>query len=332
MNLEEAIEKYGIKVPTDAEFYSEGYDDYFAKNKRTEELSEKFSKYEEFHNMYLKSFYITFHKAHKEIQNKKRSIANSEAVVLGGQAGAGKGGLAIVAKQEFWSQGKEIVLIDDDEYRKCYPKEKREGMLRECPEYYTKITAIGSSSITPKIMKYASDHGFNFIFDGTMKNPRIIQTAMNWDNYNINWKVMATSKLESLLSVFERNDILRQQGDCRFMTVDVHNETYSGLATTLMNLESLGNMGKIQVYTRGEAPERPRLVYDSFELNQKYKTAVSALMGAREENRKICIMNGVEQRIHNLKNANISRNEAELEALLELEQRLKGEIEIEKER
>ena len=60
MNLEEAIEKYGIKVPTDAEFYSEDYDDYFAKNKRTEELTERFSKYEEFHIMYLKSFYIFY--------------------------------------------------------------------------------------------------------------------------------------------------------------------------------------------------------------------------------------------------------------------------------
>ena len=332
MNLEEAIERYGIKVPTDAEFYSEDYNDYFAKNKRTEELTERFSKYEEFHIMYLKSFYITFHKVHKETQQERRTIANSEAVVLGGQAGAGKGGLTVIAKQEFWNNGKEIFLIDDDEYRKCYPKEKRESLLRECPEFYTKITAIGSSAITPKIMKYASDNGLNFIFDGTMKNPRIIQTAMNWDNYNINWKVMATSKLESLISVFERNDILRQQGDCRFMTVDVHNETYSGLAATLMNLESLGNMGKIQVYTRGKTPETPKLVYDSMVINQKYRTAVSALIGAREENRKICMMNGIEKRIQNLKNANIFRNEAELEALLELEQRIKGEMEIEKER
>lgn len=326
MKLEEAIEKYGIKVPTDAEFYSEGYKDYFERNVRTKELREKFGEYEEFHLMYLKSFYITFHKAQKELQKERKTIANSEAVVLGGQAGAGKGGLAIVAKKEFAARGKEIFLIDDDEYRKCYPREKRESLLKECPEYYTKITAIGSSSVTPKIMKYASDNGLNFIFDGTMKNPRIIQTAMNWTNYKINWKVMATSKLESLISAFERNDKLRERHDCRFLTVDVHNETYSGLESTLMNLESMDNMGRIQVYTRGEKPEEPRLVYDSNVQNQRYKTAVSALIGAREENRKECIKKGVEKRIQDLKNADIPRNAAELDALDELEQSVNDEI------
>ena len=330
MKLEEAIEKYGIKVPTYAEFYSEDYNDYFAKGIRTKELSERFSKYEEFHTMYLRSFYITFHKAHKEIQKKRKSIANSEAVVLGGQAGAGKGGLVILAKKEFLKQGKEIFLIDDDEYRKCYPKEKRKKLLEECPEYYTKITAIGSSTITPKIMKYASDNGLNFIFDGTMKNPRIIETAMNWNDYKINWKIMATSKLESLISVFERNDKLRKQDDCRFLTVDVHNETYSGLASTVMNLESLINIGRIQVYTRGEKPEEPRLVYDSNVVNQKYKTAVSALIGAREENKKECIKQGVDKRIRTLKNADVYRNEAELKALHELEQSVKDEIEMDR--
>ncbi len=326
MKLEEAIEKYGIKVPTDAEFYSDEYRDYFENNIRTKELIERFSKYEEFHMMYLKSFYITFSKAHKELQKERKTIANSEAVVLGGQAGAGKGGLAILAKKEFEAQGKAIFLIDDDEYRKCYPKEKREELLQKCPEHYTKITAIGSSSVTPKIMKYASDNGLNFIFDGTMKNPRIIETAMTWDNYKINWKVMATSKLESLISAFERNDKLREKQDCRFITVDVHNETYSGLASTVMNLESMGNIGKIQVYTRGEKPEEPKLVYDSTVKNQRYKTAVSALLGAREENKKLCIQKGVSKRIQDLKNADIPRNDAELEALEELEQSVNDEI------
>lgn len=330
MELEEAIEKYGIKVPTDAEFYSEEYKDYFERNIRTNDLIEKFAKYEDFHLMYLKSFYITFHKAHKEVQKERKTIANSEAVVLGGQAGAGKGGLAILAKKEYAAQGKEIFLIDDDEYRKCYPREKRDELLKNCPEHYTKITAIGSSSVTPKIMKYASDNGLNFIFDGTMKNPRIIETAMNWNNYKINWKVMATSKLESLISAFEKNDKLMKNHDCRFITVDVHNETYSGLAATLMSLESMENMGKIQVYTRGAKPEEPKLVYDSSVQNQRYKTAVSALMGAREENRKECIRNGVENRIQKLKNADVQRNEAELAAIYELEQSVNEEVKRER--
>ncbi|MBR1653493.1 MAG: hypothetical protein IJ690_00850 [Clostridia bacterium] len=91
MKIEEAIEKYGIKIPSDEEFYSEGYRKYFEEKVKTKELEEKYGKYEEFQMMYIKSFYITFHKAQRELQKEKKSIANSEAVVLGGQAGAGKG-------------------------------------------------------------------------------------------------------------------------------------------------------------------------------------------------------------------------------------------------
>ena len=229
------------------------------------------------------------------------------------------------AKREFEKQGKEIFLIDDDMYRKFYPRAQE--ILSECPELYTKLTAIGSSSITPKIMKYASDHGLNFIFDGTMKNSRIIQTAMTWNGYNINWKVMATSKLESLISVFERNDKLREIGDCRFLTVDGHNETYLGLESTLMYLESIGDIGKIQVYTRGSRPDEPKLVYDSTVENQVYKTAVSALNGARSQSRSDCIKRGVRNRIRNLRENNVSRNEAEIEALDELEKSVNIELE-----
>ena len=234
-------------------------------------------------------------------------------------------GLVSVAKKQFKEQGKEIFLIDDDMYRRFYPKS--DEIIEECPEFYTKLTAIGSSSVTPKLLKYASDKGLNFIFDGTMKNPRIIETAMTWNDYKINWKVMATSKLESLISVFERNDYLRRNGDCRFITADVHNETYSGLVSTVMNLESIENMGTIQVYTRGNRPDEPLMVYDSTVPNEEYKTAVAALNGTRKQNKKLCIKNGVMERLEKLKHSDIPRNMAELDALGELEKSINDEIE-----
>lgn len=332
MNLEEAVEKYGIHVPTDEEFYSKGYMDYFNRNVKAEGLRKKFEKYSEFNIMYKKSEYATFHKYINEIINNSDSLVNYEAVVLGGQAGAGKGSLSSLAIREFDKKGKSIILIDDDQYRKFYPKEKREAILKECPEFYTKLTALGSSSITPKIMKYASDRGINFIFDGTLKNKRIIQTAMNWKNYDVNWKIMATSKLESLISVFERNKKLKNEGDCRFLTVDVHNETYLGIEDTLMFLESMDDIGKIQVYSRGEVEENPVLVYDSFEKNGKYRTAVAALRETRKEDKKRTIRRGVSPRLTELKRTKNPWNNAELNALKEMEERVKCEVELDEER
>ena len=90
MNLDEAVKKYGISVPSDAEFYSEDYVDYFENKKVTKELSEKFSKYEDFQRMYVKSFYVTFYAPQRDLLKNKKSIADFEAVILGGQAGAGK--------------------------------------------------------------------------------------------------------------------------------------------------------------------------------------------------------------------------------------------------
>lgn len=320
MNLQEALDKYSIAVPTDEEFYSKEYNEYFSEG--NPEYRERFEKYRDFNEMYAKSFYITFYSSN---QNKgDRTINNSHAVVLGGQAGAGKSSLVSVAKEEAHNRGMEIFLIDDDQYRQFYPR--TEEILKECPEYYTKISAIGSGTITPKIMKYASDNGLNFIFDGTMKNARILNTAKQWNNYTINWKIMATSKIESLLSVFERNEFLRHRNNGRFMTTKVHDETYDGLEETLKQLEGIENFGTIQVYSRGKDIGHPVLKYDSSRPSQ-YESAVEALRSTRESDRKRCIKNGVAERISNLYNTDIPWNPTELAALKELEEDVHKEVE-----
>lgn len=316
MELEEALKKYAINVPTDAEFYSEEYQMYFKEGQK----NGKFEKYRQFQNMYNKSFYTTFYNK----GTKGLSVANSKAVVLGGQTGAGKSSLVHVAQAEFEAQNMGIYLIDDDIYRMFYPK--ADEILEECPEFFTKITAIGSGPVTPKIMKYASDKGLNFIFDGTLKNPRIIQTAMGWENYDINWKIIATSKLESLLSIFERNEALRKLGNGRLIPVDDHNATYVGIEPTLMQLESMANIGRIQVYKRGENCFEPELQYDSTEKG-KYTSACEALSETRKADLVRCMNTNIRKRIENLKNSDIPLNEAEQRAINDLERTINSEIE-----
>lgn len=318
MDLKEALSKYSIDVPSDEEFYSKEYQEYFSK--RNLEYEEKFKKYEAFHEMYTKSFYTTFYIPRKQQDEKPLSIADSKAVVLGGQTGAGKSGLVSVAKREAHEQGREIFLIDDDMYRKFYPK--GDEILKECPEFYIKITAIGSSSVTPKLLKYASDNKLNFIFDGTMKNPRIINTAQTWDNYDINWKIMATSRYESLLSIFERNRELEKKGLNRFINVPEHDETYYGIEKSLAYLESLGNMGKIQVYKRGIEFDKPILVYNSEPKDRIYDNATSALITTRNEDKNLCIKKDISGRIKRLKQTANPLNHAEFSALEELEKEL----------
>ena len=189
--------------------------------------------------------------------------------------------------------------------------------------------AIGTANITPKIMKYASDNGINFIFDGTMKNPRILNTAMEWNGYDIDWKIMATSRLESLISVFEREFELKKQGSCRSLTVGIHDETYLGLESTVAQLESLNNdgrMGHIQIYRRGKDINNPILIYDSYNSENVYNTAVAALRGGRQEDRRRCIHQGVDSRIKKLKERYFELNLAQRKALDELEASIELEM------
>ena len=317
MNLNDAINKYGILVPSDEEFYSEEYIAYF-KGERPQD-KERFERYRAFQEMYTKSFFATF-------TQKKRdgvSIANSEAVVLGGQTGAGKSALVHVAKIEFEEQGKAIFLIDDDMYRMFYPN--AEEILRECPEYFTKITAIGSGSVTPKLLKYASDNGLNFIFDGTLKNPRIIDTAENWPGYSVNWKIMATCYIESALAIFERNEELRQRGKGRLIPIDAHDETYHGLEETIAVLEKRRGNDRIQVYSRGEEVFKPDLKYDS-RAKKEYTTAKEALVKTRQEGRASASASEIKERISRLKKSSIPLNEKELKALADMEESIMGEL------
>ena len=237
MKFEEAMKRYGIPIPENIFEYDK-------------------EKYREFDNMYLESFYNTFYSKDNIVQKQEDSNKKScIAVVLGGQVGAGKSSLVSETKMQFRNLGRRIILIDDDQYRSLYPYKKE--ILQDCPEFFTKITATATSKITPKILKFAAENGYNFIFDGTMKNRRIIETMKTWEGYQIQVKIMAASRLRSLLSIALRNGELRARGEGRFITNEAHDETYSGIPETLNYLQSIGLASEIKIYSRGNNPQFP---------------------------------------------------------------------------
>lgn len=250
MKLDEAIKKYGIPVPKDIENYDKEI-------------------YKEFDNMYLESLYSTFYSMEDKTNEPKGN--GKVAVVLGGQTGAGKSSLIADTKRNLQKEGRRIVVIDDDQYRKLYPYGKE--ILRDCPEHYTKVTAIATSLITPKILKFVSENGYNFIFDGTMKNPRILNTMQTWDDYKIYVKIMAASRPRSLASIAIRNGELRKIGEeGRYIPTEDHDATYYGIPETLEMLEKLKLAEEIKIYTRGE-----NALYPNLEFSSKYNKEISSV-------------------------------------------------------
>lgn len=318
MTLEEAKKKYSIDVPSDEMFYSKEYQEYFAGKTTTVNLT--YEKYRCFQEIYKKSFLVTFG---GNIQNK--SNAERLAIVLGGQTGAGKTGLVNLTNREALLQNRHFFLIDDDQYRKFYPYYNE--IMAECPEYCTILTAIGSGPVTPKIMKYASDNGLNFIFDGTMKNTRILNTAQLWKDYNITYRVMATSRIESLLSIFERNAYLRRNGFGRLISVEAHDETYNGLENTIEQMEKSNADYNTEIYMRGKQEiSMPELIY-SPKQQGVYKNALEALKSGRSRDKRRCINGDVYQRISDLEASGIILTPGETKELESLKLALREELE-----
>lgn len=277
MTFNEAMEKYGIPVP-------ENIDEYDPKD------------YPEFHQMYLSSLYETFGISK---ENSNGNGGKKIAVVLGGQIGAGKSSLVAHTKGEFKEQGGNIVLVDDDNYRQYYPK--REEILTDCPEHYARVTGSATGKVTPKILQFASSNGYCFIFDGTMKNDRILNTMQTWgDEYEIRVKVMATSRLRSLASSAIRNAIFRTSGnDCRYVSIETHDETYYGIPETLRRLEELGIARSIKLFKRGAVPTSPIEMYSSEQPQEV--SAADKIKQLREEDEKEYLKNDALSDIKQLK-------------------------------
>lgn len=302
MNLEEALEKFGLKITEE---------DKSQDLERYNEDSQKFKR------MLEESKLHTFGLSSPATTEKKI------AVVLAGKIGGGKSGLVADSAYKLNEIGQDVVVIDDDQYRNYYPEANK--INREIPEFFVPITATGSNPVTPLVMQEAVDRGYNFVFDGTMKNRRILDTMKTWpEHYKKIVKVIATSDIESLLSMFERHEAMMSIGEnSRLVGVDAHNATYVGVQETLGILEQEGIADTIEVYIRGKDARKPKMVYSSAWEENIYANAKEALIKEREIDRKRAIQT-MAKRLEDIKNPHsIILSQTEIDKISELESQLR---------
>ena len=137
-------------------------------------------------------------------------------------------------------------------------------------------------------------------------------------------KVIATSDIESLLSMFERHDAMMSIGEnSRLVGVDAHNATYEGVPETLGILEQEGLADRIEVYVRGKDARKPKMVYSSDWQENIYETAKEALLSERQKDRQRA-RTTIERRLYNIKNPH-SRvlSQTEIDKISELEHQLR---------
>lgn len=276
----------------------------------------------------IKDYYKTNENDYKEMLKKAKEMTffycksydNPIAVFVGGQTGAGKGGIDVYSMKEFNKMNLKATVIDDDQYRMLHPYAKE--ILKKYPTLYTEITGVETGTITKEVLKEAIDSHYNFVFEGTMKNTRILDETMKNmpECYTKIVRVMATSNLESLLTAFERNEAqIEIVGYGRFTNVLTHNKTYVGVLETLKKIEESKVPNFTEVLARTENIMEPKLVYSSKNLNNEYESAYIALIQERTKNREK-IISTVNERIKKILNTRETEEyEKEQRRLLETE-------------
>lgn len=268
---------------------------------------------EEYKEMYQNARKIVFQDA--------KTYEKPVAIIVGGQTGSGKGGIDVYSKKEFKEQGVDSIVIDVDSYRMLHPK--GDEIVKKYPTLYNDITAQEVGPIAKALLKETIEKGYNFIFEGTMKNTEILETMKKMPkNYNKIVRVIATSPRESLLTAFERNEEqVNVVGYGRFTNVDVHDFSYEGVAKTLKIIEESKVPDRIQIFTRGNDIVSPELVYDSNKEKNEYNTAYETLIAYRKINDEK-IKETIEERVNNLLNQR-AIDDRELEQREKLKQKMR---------
>lgn len=243
------------------------------------------------------------------------------AIVTGGQPGAGKIGLVLKSKKDLSDIGEDVVVIDSDIYRGIYKNSME--IAEKYPELYSEITDKATGKITKMLLAEIMEKGYNFIFEGTMGKINIIESLKEAPvKFNIIARLIATSREESLLSVFERYILMRQNmGIGRFATIKAHDSRYESFTEIASLLE--GKDIEVEVYERSESYETigsPKLLYKTSSKDNKYKSVQEAVTEGRKRSLERCKYN-IPERIkainEDLENLNESNPEfkAEVEKL-----------------
>lgn len=224
---------------------------------------------------------------YREIEQEVFDGVNSEeqpiAIIVGGQSGSGKGSIISYSKRQVEEMKKSITIITTDEYKPYHPNAIE--IARKYPTKYVEIVEQDAGMWTGEILKKAIDEGYNFIFEATLKNDRILERIkeLRQNGFSVTVRVLAVPRLESLIAIHERyQNQIENMGWGRLISVEHHNKAYDGIPQVIDKIEK-SQLCTVEVFKRGENINSPQMVYTSKNNNDIYPTARIAL----EEYRKL---------------------------------------------
>lgn len=236
------------------------------------EIEAKLIELKEKYKLSNKEHYKIFQEIKKYYLTNVSSTDEPIAVIVGAQPGSGKGSLIGYSKNQL-DNPNNVAIITTDDYKPFHPKAGE--IAKNYPTYYSAIVEQDSSRWTSQILQETIDNKYNFIFEATFKNNRIIETLkkLKENGYKVIVRGLAVSYIESLLSAFERYEKqveVRSWG--RFFNPLEYNYTYENIPNTLENIENSEYYDFLELFKRGDNINSPQLIYRN--CNKKYKQEI----------------------------------------------------------
>lgn len=203
----------------------------------------------------------------------------------------------------------DIIAFDLDSFR-CFHKYAT-VLAKNHPELYAEITGKAAGKVMERLSEKAIREGYNFILEGTMGKSTYTLDVLKESgaDFDIIARLMAVSKEESLLSIFERYiEMRKSMGIGRLTTVESHNNKYENFPRVASTLE--GRNVEVEIFERSRNPQDISNLIMIYKTtgNSRYSSTQEALTRGRQNSRRLCMINA-EKRLNEIRKEILSFGE-----------------------
>ncbi len=203
------------------------------------------------------------------------------AIFLGGQPGAGKGGLARKTMEELSAE--KTVHIDVDNLRENHPSYRSWQRDHATEKIAADLSHADASAWGKSLFSSAIANRRNIMIDGTLGNPQNTEKQINMlkdAGYEVKVRALAVQPEVSHLGVLKRFEEGAQTGAPRWVPREVEASAYEGLPKTLQLVESkqADTPTQVQVFDRNK-----NKLYDNRETSIASRTTAEQVLNTERQ-------------------------------------------------
>jgi predicted ABC-type ATPase len=173
------------------------------------------------------------------------------AIIIGGQAGSGKGTLTQQAAREMFKEGG-VVLVDVDALRSRHPQNNQ--LMRDNDRQAANLTHNDASKWAKRLTNDAIEGKRNLVIDQTSKSPDSLvarTTQLREAGYHVELRVMAVNAETSEQRVHTRYENQRAKyGAGRFVPKEAHDAAYVGVPESVAAVERSKTVDALSIYDK----------------------------------------------------------------------------------